>query len=131
VFPQRKKKREIKKALQNANLKKALERASLHHFNKFNATKNEIPWEDYKEKAKAIREECIKQLPQLIKKFTKEAIKAGAHVYEALTPDDALSSIEKILRRKEAKLIVKSKSMVSEEIQLNSFLQKEKRIQDC
>jgi L-lactate dehydrogenase complex protein LldF len=124
VFARRKKKREIKKALQNENLKKALERASLHHFNKFNATKNEIPWEDYKEKAKAIREACIKQLPQLIKQFTKEATKAGAHVYEASTPDDALSSIEKILRQKKAKLIVKSKSMVSEEIQLNSFLQK-------
>jgi iron-sulfur cluster protein len=124
VFHRRKKKREIKKALQNSNLKKALERASLRHFNKFNATKNEIPWEDYKEKAKAIREACIKKLPQLIKKFTKEATQAGAHVYEASTPHDALSSIEKILRQKEAKLIVKSKSMVSEEIQLNSFLQK-------
>jgi iron-sulfur cluster protein len=124
VFPRRKKKREIKKALQNANLKKALERASLHHFNKFNTTKNEIPWEDYKEKAKAIREACVKQLPQLIKKFTKEATKAGAHVYEASTPHDALSSIERILRQKQSKLIVKSKSMVSEEIQLNSFLQK-------
>jgi len=43
VFGRGKKKREIKKALQNATLKKALERASLHHFNKFNATKNEIP----------------------------------------------------------------------------------------
>jgi L-lactate dehydrogenase complex protein LldF len=124
VFPRRKKKREIKKALQNESLQKALERASLQHFNKFNSTKNEIPWEDYKEKAKAIREECVKQLPQLIKKFTKEATKAGAHVYEASTPNDALSSIEKILRQKEAKLIVKSKSMVSEEIQLNSYLQK-------
>lgn len=124
MFPRRKKKREIKKALQNATLQKALERASLHHFNKFNTTKDEIPWEDYKEKAKAIREACVKQLPHLIKKFTKEATKAGAHVYEASTPQEALSSIEKILRQKEAKLIVKSKSMVSEEIQLNSFLQK-------
>ncbi|NIO49203.1 MAG: hypothetical protein GTN73_07185 [Candidatus Aminicenantes bacterium] len=124
MFPPRKKKREIKKALQNENLKKALEKASLHHFKKFNATKNEIPWEDYKEKAKVIREECIKQLPQLIKKFTKEATKAGAQVYEASAPHDALSLIEKILRQKQAKLIVKSKSMVSEEIQLNSFLQK-------
>jgi iron-sulfur cluster protein len=124
VFPRRNKKKEIKKALQNSNLKKALERASLHHFKKFEATKNEVPWEEYKEKAKSIREACVKQLPQLIKKFTKEATGAGAHVYEASTPNDALSSIEKILRQKKAKLIVKSKSMVSEEIHLNSFLEK-------
>ena len=79
MFGRGKKKREIKKTLQNATLKKALERASLHHFNKFNATKNKILWKDYKEKAKAIREACVKKLPQLIKKFIKEATKAGAH----------------------------------------------------
>jgi len=124
VFPRRKKKRKIKKALQDSNLQKALEKASSRHFEKFNTTKNDIPWEKYKEKAKAIREECVKHLPQLIQKFTEEATKAGAHVYQASTPKEALSLIEKIARQKKAKLIVKSKSMVSEEIQLNSFFEK-------
>ena len=123
MFPRRKQKREIKKALQNENLQKALERASLHHFKKYNTTKDEIPWEEYKKKAKSIREDCVKRLPQLIQKFTEEATKAGAHVYQALTPREALSLIEKILRQREAKLIIKSKSMVSEEIQLNSFFE--------
>lgn len=117
-------KRKVRKALQDKNLQKALNRASSHHFKKFSSTKDEIPWEKYKEKAKAIREECAKKLPQLIQKFAEEAEKAGARVYQASTRNEALSQIERILHRREAKLIVKSKSMVSEEIRLNSFLEK-------
>ncbi|MFP4081792.1 MAG: LUD domain-containing protein [Candidatus Aminicenantes bacterium] len=118
------KKRKVKKALQDKNLQKALGRASSHHFKKFDKTKNEIPWQEYKAKAKSIREECVKKLPQLIKKFTQEAHKAGARVYFASTPAQALSQIEKIARQKKAKLLVKSKSMVSEEIGLNRYLEK-------
>ncbi len=117
-------KRKVKKALQNKNLQKALERASTHHHQEFSRTINEIPWEKYKEKARTIREECVKNLPQLIQKFRQEAEKAGAHVYEVSTPRQALSQIEKILSQKKAKLIVKSKSMVSEEIELTSYLEK-------
>lgn len=124
MFSRKSQKRKVKKALQDENLQKALERASSHHFKKFNKTKNEIPWEKYKEKAKAIREECIKKLPQLIQKFGEEAKKVGAEVYHASTPSQALSLVEKIVRQKKARLIVKSKSMVSEEIQLNDFLEK-------
>ena len=104
MFPRRKQKRKIKKALQNENLQKALERASLHHFKKYNTTKDEIPWEEYKKKAKSIREDCVKRLPQLIQKFTEEATKAGVHVYQASTPREALSLIENILHQREARL---------------------------
>jgi len=120
----KKQKKKVRRALQNTNLQKALEHASDHHFKKFDRTKNEVKWEEYKERAKAIREECIKRLPQLIQQFKKEAKNAGAQVYEADSPDDALSTIENILKKKDAKLIVKAKSMVSEEIQLNSFLER-------
>ena len=124
MFPPGKQKKKVKKVLNNSNLQKALEKASSRHFKKYNRIKDEIPWEELKEKAKRIREECVKQLPQLIQKFSEEAEKAGADVYHAATPEEALSTIEKIARLKKAKLIVKSKSMVSEEIQLNSFLEK-------
>ena len=123
MFSPIKQKKKVKKALNDSNLQKALERASSHHFKKYNRTKDEIPWEDYKEKARKIREECVKRLPQLIKKFTEEAEKAGANVHNASTPEEALSAIEKITSLKKARLIVKSKSMVSEEIHLNSFLE--------
>jgi len=117
-------KRKVKRALQDKNLQKALENASIHHHQKFSRTTTEIPWEEYKKRARSVREECIKGLPQLIQKFSQEAEKAGARVYRVSTPRQALSRIETILNQKKAKLIVKSKSMVSEEVELNPFLEK-------
>lgn len=124
MFSRSKQKKKARKALKDSNLQKALERASSHHFEKFDKTKKQIPWDEYKEKAIAIREDCIKRLPELIQRFSDEAKKAGANIYQASTPAEALTLIEKILIDKKAKLIVKSKSMVSEEIRLNSFLEK-------
>jgi iron-sulfur cluster protein len=124
VFPRRKQKKKIKKALNDSNLQKALKKASAQHFKKYNRTQSEILWGEYKKKARAIREACVKKLPQLIQKFTEEAEKAGARVTIVSTPEEALATMEHIARTKKAKLIVKSKSMVSEEIQLNSFFEK-------
>jgi len=123
LFFSRKQKRKIRKALKDPNLQKALEKASSQHFQKYNSTKNKVDWDKLKDKARSIREECVKQLPQLIQKFTEEAEAAGAAVYQASTPQEALSLIEKILSQKKARLIVKSKSMVGEEIGLRSFLE--------
>lgn len=123
MFFQKKHKKNVRKALKNKNLEQALQRASSHHYEKYEKTTQEIPWEDYKKKARAIKEECVKYLPQLILKFTEEAKKAGAQVYLASTPSQALNQIEKIARQNKAKLIVKAKSMVSEEIKLNDFLE--------
>lgn len=124
MFRRRRKTKEVKKALGDANLQEALQKASAHHFAKFEATKNEIPWEEIKEKAQAIRRDCIKRLPELIERFSQEAEKTGAFIHPAATPQDALQAIEKILQDKKAKLVVKAKSMVSEEIELNRFLEK-------
>ena len=120
----RARKKKTKKALRDENLQKALDRASTHHHQKFSRTTAEIPWEDYKERARAIRKECVAKLPELIQQFSQEAEKAGAHVYQVSTPRQAVLQVEKILGQKKAKLIVKAKSMVSEEIALNSHLEK-------
>ncbi|MBN1274208.1 MAG: LUD domain-containing protein [Candidatus Aminicenantes bacterium] len=119
-----KKKKKVKKALQNETLQTALSRASSRHAEKFTQTREEIPWEEYKEKARAIKEECVRKLPQLLERFVREAEKSGSHVTLADTPEKALETIENILSQKKAKLIVKSKSMVSEEIHLNEYLEK-------
>jgi L-lactate dehydrogenase complex protein LldF len=124
LFRRRRKTKEVKKALGDANLQEALQNASAHHFAKFEATKNEIPWEEIKEKAQAIRRDCIKRLPELIEQFSQEAEKTGAFIHTAATPQDARQAIEKILQDKKAKLVVKAKSMVSEEIELNRSLEK-------
>jgi len=124
LFRRIRKKKRVKKALEDVNLQKALEKASSLHFDTFDSTKNDVSWDEIKERAKAIRKDCIKRLPELIDQFSKEAEKAGAIIHRAATAQNALQAIEKILQEKKAKLVVKSKSMVSEEIELNRFLEK-------
>ena len=123
MFSRKSKRREVKKALRNKNLRRALGKAADQHFSKYKKTREEIPWTSTKEMARAIRQECVGKLPELIRQFSQEAEKAGARVHQAATPGDALSVIEKILSENKAKLIVKSKSMVSQEIGLNEHLE--------
>ncbi|MFQ5721855.1 MAG: LUD domain-containing protein, partial [Candidatus Aminicenantales bacterium] len=123
MFSWLKQKKKIKKALQNQSLQQALDKASWHHFQKFAAITKEIPWTEYKKRAQAIKKECLSKLPQLIQQFSRQAQQSGATVYQVSTPSQALSIIEKILLQKKAKLIVKSKSMVTEEINLRGYLQ--------
>jgi iron-sulfur cluster protein len=120
---QRKRRKKAKAVLQDGNLQKALTKASSQHFKKFISSTESIPWEEYKKEARSIREECLEYLPQLIQKFSEEAKKAGAQVHQAETSAEALTLIEGILHKNDAKLIVKAKSMVSEEIGLNSYLE--------
>jgi L-lactate dehydrogenase complex protein LldF len=117
--------RRAKKALKDINLQTALKRASSQHNAKYLQASREIPWEELKQKARAIREKNIGRLPELIERFSREAEKAGARVHRASTPQEAIDIILAIAREKDARLIVKSKSMVSEEVGLNKALEKD------
>ncbi len=125
MFSRLRQKKKVKRTLKDLNLQKALQRASAQHYQKYQQTTREIPWEEHKKRAQAIREKNADRLPELIRRFSQEAERAGASVYRAATPEEALLAIQKIVRQKKAKLIIKSKSMVSEEIRLNVFLEKE------
>jgi len=110
-------------ALRSKTLGTALDRASKQHHSKFDLTQRQIPWEKYKEKATQIREKNLPRLRELIQQFRETADRSGARTYLAENSDDALSIFKNIITEKGAKRIVKSKSMVSEEIELNKFLE--------
>ncbi len=122
MFSRQRRKKRVKRALGDLNLQKALSRASTRHGHKFAATAEEVPWEEYRQKAREIREKNVARLPELIHRFSEEAAKAGAQVWHVARPEEALDRITQIAREKKAGLIVKSKSMVSEEIGLNAHL---------
>jgi len=116
--------RRIRRALSNNTLQKALERASAQHNSKYKAVTEADPdWEATRERCRAIRQSNLDRLPELIVRFREEAERAGAKTHLASTPEQALAAVEEICRTRGAKLIVKSKSMVSEEIGLNHFLE--------
>jgi iron-sulfur cluster protein len=115
--------REFKKALADAGLQKALARASAQHFRKYRETSAAPGWSEVKEAARSIRRENVVRLPELIARFREEAEKAGARTVLAATPGEARAEVERVCRAAGAGLIVKSKSMVSEEIGLNAHLE--------
>ena len=63
------------------------------------------------------------RLPELIQKFKEEAEKSGSIVHLASDVQEALLAIKNILTSINGQLIVKSKSMVSEEMELNKHLE--------
>lgn len=124
MFRGRKSRKKALSALKNNDLQLALSRATNHHFQKFKSIQTQINWSQLKEKAQQIREKNLNQLPQLIQQFISEATQSGAQIYWAEDANQANKIIEEIIKKNQAKLIVKSKSMVTEEIGLNNYLQK-------
>ncbi len=83
-------------------------------------------YEELKNKARKIKEDAIKNLPQLIDKVTGTIKAGGGKVFFAKTKEDAAGYINKVCKEHNAELIVKSKSITSEEIKLNNVLENEK-----
>ncbi len=76
-----------------------------------------------RERAKNIKWQAIETLDKQLETFEANITKRGANVLWAETADDALDEILKICEAKRCRTIVKSKSMATEELHLNKFLQ--------
>ncbi len=66
---------------------------------------------------------AIEHQEELITQFKAQAEAAGAIIYEARTAEDANRYIYELCQRKGIDLVVKSKTMVSEETELNHYLE--------
>lgn len=77
-----------------------------------------------RERAKNIKWRAIEMLDQQLEEFEANLTRRGGKVIWAEDAQQALDEIMKICKAKDCKTIVKSKSMVTEEIHLNDFLEK-------
>jgi L-lactate dehydrogenase complex protein LldF len=77
-----------------------------------------------RERAKNINWRALESLDQYLEAFEANLTARGGKVIWAETAEDALTAILEICKNKDCKSIVKSKSMVTEEIHLNKFLEK-------
>lgn len=75
-----------------------------------------------RQKAKNIKWKAIENLPELLEEFERNFTARGGKVIWAETKEEALNAVLEICRQKEATKVVKSKSMVTEELHLNDFL---------
>jgi L-lactate dehydrogenase complex protein LldF len=78
-----------------------------------------------RERAKNTKWRAIETLDQYLEEFEMQFNRRGGKVIWAETPEQALEEIGKICKEKNCKTLVKSKSMVTEEIHLNKFLEKQ------
>lgn len=77
-----------------------------------------------RERAKNLKWRAIENLHTNLEQFEKRITARGAKVIWAETVEEALQEIGKICKEKNCRTLVKSKSMVTEEIHLNEFLAK-------
>jgi iron-sulfur cluster protein len=72
---------------------------------------------------RAAKDNAIDHQPEVLAQFKAQAQAAGAIIYEARTAEDANAYIYNLCQQKGIDLVVKSKTMVSEETELNHYLE--------
>ena len=75
--------------------------------------------------ARRVKWEAIQQLPDLLEQFAKRLEARGGRVFWAGNAAEAVDYIRAVARRRQAKRVVKSKCMTSEEIHLNEALERD------
>jgi len=82
-----------------------------------------VPMEVWRDDASAIRMQILDNLPAYLDRFSAKASRAGAIVHRAKDSQTARDIVFNILKDHRARKIVKAKSMVTEEIHLNPYLE--------
>jgi iron-sulfur cluster protein len=100
-------------------------RSNTQHFNRSRyKTVAELPdYDGLKDEARRIKETSIANLPELIQTLKSSVRAHGGHVFVATTAEDACRYILDVCRWRAAKMVVKGKSITSEEIHLNHALE--------
>jgi L-lactate dehydrogenase complex protein LldF len=100
-------------------------RATLHHnISKYDESvargKNRyVRYKEAREYASDIKEAALANLAETLELFEKRATAGGTHVLWAADASDAMRYVKKILEENDVDLIVKSKSMITEEVHFN------------
>ncbi|MBV9074707.1 MAG: LUD domain-containing protein, partial [Acidobacteria bacterium] len=99
-----------------------------HNTQTFNSSRygaiSAIPnYEELKNKTRAIKEAALARLPELLQETERSVRRNGGHFFLARTADDASRYITGVCRQRDVRLVVKGKSMTSEEIHLNRHLE--------
>lgn len=80
-------------------------------------------WEEWRSLGEEIRQHVLENLDYYLYQLSENVAKRGGHVFFAETAEEASSYIRDVIEKKNARKVVKSKSMVTEEIHLNSCLE--------
>ena len=118
--------RRLDAAIDDPNLATALHRALSTFRDRRAVAFADLDFEAMRSDMHRRKADAIARLPELIEQFTQQAEAIGAVVHLARTPQDACQIIGDLAAERKVKLAVKSKSMATEEIQLNDHLESRK-----
>jgi iron-sulfur cluster protein len=90
--------------------------------NRYAATSAIPDYEALKDRARAIKEHSIANLPELLRTLRSGVERNGGKVFLAKDGEEASRYITEVCRQAGARLVVKGKSMTSEEVHLNHAL---------
>jgi L-lactate dehydrogenase complex protein LldF len=114
----------VNRALEDPILKKALPFVQDRFRDGRNAAAEQVGnIEEWRDLASTIRKHTIDNLDSYLEELAANVRKNGGNVHFAPKAEDALEVVAQIVREKNAKSVIKSKSMVSEEIHLNKHLE--------
>ncbi|WNK00216.1 LutB/LldF family L-lactate oxidation iron-sulfur protein [Thalassospiraceae bacterium LMO-JJ14] len=80
-------------------------------------------FEDLRDQARDIKTHVLENLDYYLQAYEKKVTESGGHVHWCRDAEEARNTILEICRKANAKTVTKSKSMISEEIAVNAFLE--------
>lgn len=114
-----------KTTLRDTQLRRNLRHATGAIRNKRNIRVSEMPdWEDLRTSASQIKHYTMSHLPQLLRQMEENVTKHGGIVHWAKDKAEANAIILRLLQEKQAREVVKIKSMATQEINMNEELAK-------
>ncbi len=108
----------------NDQLRGNLKKATIQAVDKREESFEEVDFPFLQDQAKKIKQESISHLNEYLSQFDDMAQENGCKLFYAQSPEEARDYVLEIAKKFNAKTIVKSKSMVTEEIELVPFLEK-------
>ncbi len=118
-------KRRIADALENGQLAGALGRFNEAYVASRARAYDGIDFEALRDRLVAIKDRAAGRLEALAQQFEAQATQAGARVFRTSDPEEVRGYVLRLCKERGVRRVAKSKSMATEEIHLNAYLQKE------
>ncbi|MEM1045981.1 MAG: LutB/LldF family L-lactate oxidation iron-sulfur protein [Pseudomonadota bacterium] len=112
------------RALDDAQLQRALSNVEKGFVDKRVKAAKALPeFEALRDRARDIKNHTLQHLDLYLEAYEEKVTASGGHVHFAETAAEARNTILQICRQVDAKTVTKGKSMITEEIGLNGFLE--------
>jgi L-lactate dehydrogenase complex protein LldF len=112
-----------RKLLAGENPRAAVTKATLHHFHTRERAYAELPIEEWRSYAEGVKNHLLSHLEHYLDQAERSLTAHGVQVHWAETAQEARAELARLVSRYQVKRVVKAKSMLSEELEVNPWLE--------